>query len=40
MKAAAAVITAAIVLFAIDSEYNDGRYTRVIAQATTSIISR
>jgi hypothetical protein len=40
MKAVAAVIIAALVLLAIDSEYNDGRYTRVIAQATTSIISR
>jgi hypothetical protein len=33
-------IVAAVVLYAVDSQYNDGRYTQVLAQAMTSVISR
>ena len=40
MKAIAAAFVAAVVLYAVDSQYNDGRYTQVLAQAMTSVISR
>jgi hypothetical protein len=40
MKAFAAVVIAAAILYAIDSEYNDARYTRVVAQAVSSVIPR
>ena len=36
---AAASITAAILYF-FDSEYNDARYTQVVAHAVSSVISR
>jgi hypothetical protein len=40
MKAFAAVLVAVAVLYAIDSEYNDGRYTQVVAAAVSRVISR
>jgi hypothetical protein len=40
MKAFAAAIIAAVILYAIDSEYNDARYTRVVAQTVSSVIPR
>ena len=33
MKAIAAALVAALVLYVVDSQYNDGRYTQVLAQA-------
>jgi hypothetical protein len=40
MKAIAAALVAALVLYALDTEYNDGRYTQVVAQAVSSVVSR
>jgi hypothetical protein len=40
MKTIAAALVAAVVLYAIDSQYNDGRYTQVLTQAVNSVISR
>jgi hypothetical protein len=40
MKAIAAALIAAAVLYVVDSQYNDGRYTQVVEQAVTSVISR
>jgi hypothetical protein len=40
MKAFAAALVAAAILYAVDTEYNGGRYTRVIKQAVTSLVSR
>jgi hypothetical protein len=40
MKAIAAALIAAVILYAVDTQYNDGRYTQVLAQAMTSVISR
>jgi hypothetical protein len=40
MKAFAAAIVTAGILYAADTEYNDGRYTQVIKQAVTSMVSR
>jgi hypothetical protein len=40
MKAIAAALIAAAVLYVVDSQYNDGRYTQVVEQAVTSMISR
>jgi hypothetical protein len=40
MKAIAAAQVAALVFYAVDTEYNDGRYIQVVAQATKSIIWR
>jgi hypothetical protein len=40
MKAFAAALIAAGILYAIDTEYNDARYSRVVASAVSSIISR
>ena len=40
MKALGAALIAVIVLYAADTEYNDGRYTQIIVQAASSIISR
>ena len=37
---AAALIAVGGVLYAVDSEYNDGRYTKVIRQAATSLLPR
>jgi hypothetical protein len=40
MKAFTAALVAIGVLYVLDSEYNDGRYVRVIKQAVTSMVSR
>lgn len=40
MKAFAAALIAAAILYVVDSQYNDGRYALVVAQAVTSVISR
>ncbi len=40
MKAVAAALITAAILYAIDSEYNDARYTQVVANAVGSIIPR
>lgn len=40
MRFIGAAVIATIVLYAIDSQYNDGRYTQVVAQAVSSVISR
>jgi hypothetical protein len=40
MKAFAAAMVAVAVLCAIDFEYKDGLYTRVIRQAATSLLTR
>jgi hypothetical protein len=40
MKAFAAVIVAVAVLCAIDTEYNDARYTQVVANAVSRVIPR
>ena len=38
MKAFVAALIAAGILYLVDSEYNDGRYTAIIKQAITSVI--
>ena len=40
MKVFTAVLIAVAILYVVDSEYNDGRYTRVIKQAATSLVGR
>jgi hypothetical protein len=40
MKLIGAAVIAVIVLYAVDTQYNDGRYTQVVAQAVGSVISR
>ena len=40
MKTIAAALVAVVVLYAVDTEYNDGRFAQVLAQAMTSVISR
>jgi hypothetical protein len=40
MKAIAAAFIAAVVLYAVDYQYNDGRYTQIVEQAVTGVISR
>ena len=40
MKAFAAALVTVAILYVVDTEYNDGRYTRVIKQAVTSLVSR
>ena len=40
MKAFAAALIAAAILYVADSEYNDARYTRVVANAVSSVIYR
>ena len=40
MKAIAAALVAALVFYAVDTEYNDGRYIQVVAQAAKSTIWR
>jgi hypothetical protein len=39
MKAFVAAIIAAGILYLVDTEYNEGRYTAVIKQAITSVIN-
>jgi hypothetical protein len=38
MKAFIAALIAGAILYAVDSEYNDGRYTKVVKQAVTSLL--
>jgi hypothetical protein len=38
MKAFAAALIAAGILYLVDSEYNEGRYAAVIQRAVTSVI--
>ena len=38
MKAFAATFVAVGILYVVDSEYNDGRYTQVIKHAVTSLL--
>jgi len=40
MKAFAAVLVAVAVLYAIDFEYNDARYTQVVTTAVSRVIPR
>ena len=40
MKAFAAALFAAVILYAVDTEYNDGRYTQIVAQAVRGLVSR
>jgi hypothetical protein len=40
MKAFTAALVAIGILYVLDSEYNDGRYARVIKRALTSMVSR
>jgi hypothetical protein len=40
MKSIAAALIAAAILYVVDSYYNDGRFTQVVEQAVTSVISR
>jgi hypothetical protein len=40
MKAFTAVLVAVAILYAIDSEYNNARYTQVVASAVSRVISR
>ena len=37
MKAFGAALVAAAILYVVDAEYNDGRYTQVIQQVMTSM---
>jgi len=38
MKALTAALIALAILYVVDSEYNDGRYTQVLQQAVTSLL--
>ena len=38
MKAFAAALIAAAILYLADSQYNDGRYAQVVQQAVTSLL--
>jgi hypothetical protein len=40
MKAFAATLIAAAILCTVDFEYNDARYSRVVAHAVSSVIYR
>jgi rhamnogalacturonyl hydrolase YesR len=40
MKVFAAALIAIGVLYAIDAQYNDGRYSTIIQQAITSLLPR
>jgi hypothetical protein len=40
MKAFIAALIAGTILYAVDSGYNDGRYSDVIKQAATSLVGR
>jgi len=40
MKALIAALIAGTILYFVDSEYNDGRYTQVVKQAATSLVAR
>jgi hypothetical protein len=38
MKGFIAALIAGAILYVVDFEYNDGRYTRVVKQAATSLV--
>jgi len=38
MKAFTAGLFAVVILYAVDSQYNDGRYAHVIEHAVTSLV--
>ena len=38
MKVIAAALIAAVILYVADSQYNDGRYARVLQQAASSLL--
>jgi hypothetical protein len=40
MKAFIAALIAGAVLYFVDSQYNDGRYSAVVKQAITSMVAR
>ena len=40
MKAFTAALIAAGILYVVDYQYNDGRYTGVVEQAVTSLVRR
>ena len=40
MKAFIAALIAGAILYAVDTEYNDGRYSQVVKQAATSLVAR
>jgi hypothetical protein len=40
LRGLVAALIAVATLYAVDAEYNDGRYTRVIKQAATSLLGR
>jgi hypothetical protein len=40
MKGFIAALIAGAILYAIDSEYNDGRYSSVMKQAAISLVGR
>jgi hypothetical protein len=40
MKTFAAALIAVGILYVVDYQFNDGRYTEVIQQAATSLVSR
>jgi hypothetical protein len=40
MKGLIAALIAGAILYAVDSEYNDGRYSGVIKQAAISLVGR
>jgi|HubBroStandDraft_5_1064220.scaffolds.fasta_scaffold5078942_1 hypothetical protein len=40
MKAFSAALVAVCVLYVIDKQYNDGRYTATIEQAVNSLVPR
>ena len=40
MKGFIAALIAGAILYAVDIEYNDGHYSRVVKQAATSLLGR
>jgi hypothetical protein len=38
MKAFGAALIAVAILYVVDSQYNDGRYTQILQQAVTSML--
>jgi hypothetical protein len=40
MKALTAALIAVAILYVVDSQYNDGRFTQAIEQAMTSLVPR
>jgi hypothetical protein len=40
MKAIVAAVVAALLLYVVDTEYNEGRYSQVVRHAAESLIGR